>query len=216
LPRALAGTNDAIAKAAILDGTLEGAGCAFLSAAIDDGALSWTSVGDCSLYLFHGGKLRKLNDDHSMRPVIAASVAAGRVSAKAAAQDPRRNSLRSALKGGEIRLIDNSREPIHLRPGDGVLLASDGLETLSDRTIVKLLRRGSRVAPARIVERLLTAIGASGTRNQDNTTVIFYRFAPSGDVGQGSEISGGRLFLYLVLAAVLLSAVVYGLHISSH
>src|SRR5882757_6670604 len=30
LPRALSGANDAIARAAILDGTLDGAGCAFL------------------------------------------------------------------------------------------------------------------------------------------------------------------------------------------
>jgi PPM family protein phosphatase len=212
LPIALAGANDAVAKAAILDGTLEGAGCAFLSAAVDDGALSWISVGDCSLLLFRRGKLRKLNDDHSMRPVLAEMVAAGRLSAKEAAQDPRRHSLRSALKGSEIRLIDNSPAPVRLIPGDSVILASDGFETLSTRAVTKLLRRGTAGAPTGMVERLIAAIRAARARNQDNATVIFYHFADINDVAHKNARRG---MLWLLLAAALLFAGVYGLYIST-
>jgi serine/threonine protein phosphatase PrpC len=211
LPRALAGANDAIAKAAILDATLEGAGCAFLAAAVDQGTLSWTSVGDCSLLLFRKGKLRRLNDDHSMRPVFAEMIAAGRLSAKTAALDPRRHSLRSALVGGEIRLVDHSPGPLPLRPGDAVILASDGLETLSTRTIAKILRRQAGMAPTGIVECLLDAVRSARARAQDNTTMIVYRFARSDAAGPSkSSPEMGRFLLWFVLAAAVLFALAYG------
>jgi serine/threonine protein phosphatase PrpC len=212
LPLALSGANDAVAKAAILDGTLEGAGCAFLSAAIDGTALSWISAGDCSLLLFRRGKLRKLNEDHSMRPVLAGMVAAGRLSKREAAQDPRRHSLRSALKGSEIRLVDNSSDPVRLQLGDCVILASDGFDTLSLRAVTKVLRRGRAESSAGTVERLFEAIRATRARNQDNATVIFYRFAPiDGDAQENPGSSRWHGLLWIVLTAAMLFAVVYGL-----
>ena len=223
LPRALLGANDAIAKAAILDGTLDGAGCAFLTAAVEDGGLSWVSVGDCSLLLFRRGQLRKLNGDHSMRPVLAEMVAAGRLSAKEAAQDPRRHSLRSALRGNEIRLIDTSPEPVLLMPDDALILASDGFESLSSRSVCKILRRQIRLSPTRIVERLLTAIRAARAPNQDNATVIFYCFTQRNDFGRerndfpsARQRTGGmRVYFWLALGAALLCALVYGFQIST-
>jgi serine/threonine protein phosphatase PrpC len=102
-----------------------------------------------------------------------------------------------------------------LRPGDAVILASDGLETLSTRTIIKLLGRGSGVSPRRIVERVLTAIRAAHARNQDNTTVIFYRFAHTEDIKPPRPgTGGGRPVIWLVLAAALVIAAIYGLYSS--
>ena len=214
LPSALLGANDAIAKAAILDGTLEGAGCAFLSVAVENGALSWTNVGDCSLLLFRRGQLRKLNEDHSMRPVLAQMVKTGRLSATDAARDPRRHSLRSALRGSEIRLIDNSPEPIRLMPGDSVILASDGFETLSNRAVTRLLRREIAAPPAKTVGRLLDAIQAARARNQDNTTIIIYHFGAADGVHERPPSTGWRRLLAFVLPAAFLLAVVYGLYLS--
>jgi serine/threonine protein phosphatase PrpC len=215
LPRALAAANDAIAKAGILDATLQGAGCAFLAAAVDDGAISWTSVGDCSLLLFRKGKIQRLNEDHSMRPVLAEMIATGRLSARTAALDPRRNSLRSALVGQEIRLIDHPAVPLPLRSGDAVILASDGLETLKHRAIAKILRRQAAMPPVRIVECLLDAVLAARARSQDNTTMIIYRFAsPDARARPGPRPDSWRFRLWLVLAAVLLLAAAYGMQIA--
>jgi protein phosphatase len=214
LPRALTGANDAIAKAAILDGTLEGAGCAFLCAAVEAEGLSWISAGDCSLLLFRRGKLRKLNDDHSMRPVLAEMVKTGRLSAKEAAQDPRRHSLRSALRGSEIRLIDHSADPVRLIPGDSVILASDGFDTLSARAVTKLLRHGAAEAPTHTVERLLNAIRAARARNQDNVTIIYYHLSAIDGIAPEPR-HGWRRLPGMVLAALLLLAVGYGLYMST-
>ena len=212
LSRALWSTNDEIAKAAIRDATLEGAGCAFLSAAVEDGTLSWTSVGDCSLFLFRRGKLRRLNEDHSMRPVLAEMVATGRISSRTAALDPRRHSLRSALMGREIRMIDNSLEPLPLNSGDIVILASDGLETLSTRALAKLLAREWGASPARLVDRLLNAVEAARLRSQDNTTLIIYQSAGSEASGRNRTGPGaGRFLLWFALAAIFLCVVAYAL-----
>jgi serine/threonine protein phosphatase PrpC len=213
LPQALTGANDAIAKAGILDGTLDGAGCAFLAAVVDEGALSWISVGDCSLLLLRDGRLRRLNADHSMRPVLAEMVAAGRLSPKAAALDPRRNSLRSALRGGEIRLVDNSPAPLFLMPGDAVILASDGCETLSTRKVVRLLRHRAGTPAVILVERLLTAIRAARLRNQDNATLVYYQ--PNDMALPKPGPSRGRAAFWIALATVLLAVIAYGLQIST-
>ena len=214
LQPALRGANDALAKAAILDATLEGAGCAFLSAAVEDGALSWISVGDCSLFLHRRGKLRKLNEDHSMRPVLAEMVATGRLLAKDAARDPRRHSLRSALKGSEIRLIDTSPAPLRLLPGDTIILASDGFETLSNRAIVKLLRP-ARATASKMVDRSLAAIRAARIRNQDNATVIFYSFGDIDDLVRSHRWGNGWRNLRWLALGVVLCAIGYGLYLST-
>ena len=177
LQPALAGTNTAIAISAVRDESLKGAGCTLVAAALEDRTLSWISVGDSSLLLFRKGRLNRLNADHSMRPVFSKLVAAGRLSARTASQNPRRHVLRSALTGGEIRLTSSSEEPLVLLPGDCIILASDGLETLSSRTIADILMRTTGMSSLAIVKRLLKATRAARNRHQDNTTIIVHRVA---------------------------------------
>ncbi len=171
---ALDTANSSLAILAARDPTFEGAGCTLLAASIDDGELSWVSVGDSSLLLFREGKLRKLNEDHSMRPVFSEFVRAGRMRTDAAKTNPRRNALRSALTGGDLKLIDQPPAPIKLMPGDQLILASDGLETLSDLTIATILRRASALEPLGVIHRLLKAIKTARKRDQDNTTIVLY------------------------------------------
>jgi len=172
---ALDGANAALAITAVRDETFKGAGCTLLAAAVEGGALSWISVGDSSLFLFRAGKLLKLNDDHSMRPVLSAQVAKGRMTAAEAARDPRRHMLRSALTGEDIRLVSTSPSPLALEQGDLVLLASDGLDTLDHPAITSLLKRAVRWPPGATAEGLLKSTLRVGKMNQDNITVICYK-----------------------------------------
>lgn len=175
LQPALAGTNSAIAISAVRNENLNGAGCTLLAAALEDRKLSWISVGDTSLLLFRTGRLLRLNADHSMRPVFSKLVSAGRLSARAASQHPRRHALRSALTGGEIKHTSTSAEPLVLLPDDCVILASDGLETLSNRVIANLMKRSTGLSSLAIVQHLLKAVRAERHRHQDNTTIIVHR-----------------------------------------
>jgi PPM family protein phosphatase len=200
---ALDGANSALALAASRDSKFAGAGCTFLAAAIENGELSWISVGDSSLYLLRHGELHKLNDDHSMRPVLAELVSSGRMTADLAARDPRRGALRSSLTGKQIPLIDNSLEPLVLNPGDHILLASDGLETLNSRAISRIIRRARNLTPREIVGRLLTAVQSERRRHQDNTTVILYCHS----IGPGKGVSARGFYSGKALVVVVLSLI---------
>ena len=98
---------------------------------------------------------------------------AGKISWAAAHADPRRHFLRSALTGTEIDLIDRSRRPLALQPGDVVILASDGIHTISHGDIAKMVASAGK--PAAVADALLAAVEAVGDAHQDNTTVIVVR-----------------------------------------
>ena len=149
-----------------------------------------------------------------MRPVLNQMAAAGRLSSKAAYEHPRRRSLRSALTGKEIRLIDRSPEPLPLAPGDALILASDGLETLGRREIGRILKRASHLGPATIVTRLLDAVRNARNPHQDNVTIIAYRVTQEADARRAGRKAGmGRFLPWLMLAGVLIAAALFGLHV---
>ncbi len=126
------------------------------------------------MFLLRDGVLSRLNADHSMRTVLAQLVEAGRMTADQAAADTSRNALRSALSGDEIPLIDQSHLAQLLRPGDILVLASDGLDTLDDDEIARLAREASPRGPQAIVDALLKAVDAAKRDRQDNTSVVAY------------------------------------------
>jgi protein phosphatase len=172
LDEALGLANDAIAREVGRNAALEGMGCTLIGAAVGPGGLEWVSVGDSPLFLLRKGEIRLLNEDHSLAPQIDELAAAGRISWEAARADPRRHYLRSALTGGEIELIDRSRRPLELEPGDVVILASDGIHTLAHATILDAVKRTAAAGPDAIAEALIAAVEAAGEPYQDNTTVV--------------------------------------------
>ena len=135
----LAAANDAIARAADDDPALKNMGTTVVAAAISQSGLDWISVGDSPLWLFRDDKLHRLNADHSMAPVLANWVAVGRMTKEEAARSSRRHSLRSAVMGDEIPLIDVSSQSVGIRKDDQLLLASDGLMTLEDEEIARII-----------------------------------------------------------------------------
>ncbi|MGA9794064.1 MAG: protein phosphatase 2C domain-containing protein [Rhizomicrobium sp.] len=178
LEQGLRAANEAIANLTQSEATLEGAGCTLIGAVIEDGALSWISVGDSSLLLLRGGKIERLNEDHSMRPVLAEMVEVGRLDPGDAERHPNRNALRSALTGEDIPLID-VHDAFKLRSGDQVLIASDGLDVLDHAHIAKLLKQFDGRVPEDAVAGLLAEIETVGAPRQDNATVVLYRNQPT-------------------------------------
>jgi protein phosphatase len=133
-------------------------------------------VGDSPLYLVRRGGIIRLNADHSLAPEIDRLAERGRISWDEAKSDPRRHILRSALTGAEIDLIDRPREPLVLAPGDSVVLASDGIHTLPEVEIARLVTSAQGVEAA--AEALLAAVAVADDPHQDNTTVVVVRVAP--------------------------------------
>ena len=159
--------NEAIADAIRDDSSLDGMGSTLVAAALTADGLEWVSVGDSPLYLYRAGRLKRLNEDHSMAPVIAAM----REVDPDAAAGMKVHDLRSALIGRAIAKIDLSTIPEMLRPGDLVLLASDGVSTLDVNEMASIIGGCRNNGPAAIKDALLSAIQARADPAQDNVSV---------------------------------------------
>ena len=131
--------------------------------------------------MWRAGRLYRLNQDHAYRSILAQRVHEGEMSADDAAHHPDRNALISAVTGHEMELVDLPRQAHTLERDDQILLASDGILTLSEAEIADVLDsvRG-RESPC---QRLLMAVAACQRPQQDNVTVLWaqsaaFRFAP--------------------------------------
>ena len=176
LSRALDAANDALAAAINADpDNLEGMGTTLLAAAVTPLGLEWISVGDSPLYLIRRGVLRRINADHSFRPVLREMVAKGELTAEQAAVSSLRNRLRAALIGGEIALVDLPPTALPLLEGDIVLAGSDGLQTLSDAALADVLRQHATADAATLAARLVQAVLEAGVAKQDNITAAIVK-----------------------------------------
>ncbi|RME34185.1 MAG: hypothetical protein D6786_05640 [Gammaproteobacteria bacterium] len=161
--------NKAIADTIAETAALKGMGCTLVAAYFDpEGKMWWVSVGDSHLYLLRKGELEKKNADHSYGGFLDRMAEAGKP------VEPEegfaRNMLMSALTGEEIPDIDCPEEPLELQPGDRVILASDGLDTLSHGKLI-YLSQDVEGAEA-YMQALLDAVEEAAMPRQDNTTVV--------------------------------------------
>jgi formylglycine-generating enzyme required for sulfatase activity/serine/threonine protein phosphatase PrpC len=168
LSDALILSNDQIRSSVKETPALQGMGCTMVSAYLQDDKLYWVSVGDSHLYLVRDRELIKQNADHSYGAYIDQMKEQGEEVEEQTGMS--RNMLMSAMTGEEISTIDVSEEPIKLKPGDRVIVASDGLDTLGAGAIIQY---SSWSATAKeCVYALLKAVEDANKINQDNTTLI--------------------------------------------
>ena len=178
--RAIDSANDAIAATIETDPEqFEGMGTTLLALAVTPLGLEWASVGDSPLYLFRRGTLRRINADHSFRPVLREMVANGELTTEQAAKSSLRNRLRSALVGSEITLVDLASRALPLLEGDILLAGSDGLQTLSDEEVAAVLEAHAAADAATIASRLVEAVMKVDKPKQDNVTAAIVK--PKGD-----------------------------------
>ena len=161
-------SNDQIRSSVKETPALQGMGCTMVSAYLQDDKLYWVSVGDSHLYLVRDRELIKQNADHSYGAYIDQMKEQGEEVEEQTGMS--RNMLMSAMTGEEISTIDVSEEPIKLKSGDRVIVASDGLDTLGAGAIIQY---SSWSATAKeCVYALLKAVEDANKINQDNTTLI--------------------------------------------
>jgi PPM family protein phosphatase len=165
LGKALKAANEAIANALKREPAHEGMGTTLVGACATSAGIEWISVGDSPLYLWRDKQLQRLNADHSLRPVLREMSERGE---NVNPEDSSRNILRAALTGDEIALIDQSPKPVPLRERDFVLVATDGIHTLSE---VAIASTNLEPNAATVAEGLIQAVLDAGNPKQDNITV---------------------------------------------
>ena len=174
LEDSLRSANRAVASVAREHPFLAGMGATLVSAHITERRfLRWLSVGDSPMWRFANGKLIRLNRDHSMTPLLGQLVQLGYLTPDEAATDARHHRLRSVVMGVDIPLIDLRDDAIELDRGDVLILASDGLETLSENQIAAVASAHATSSRS-MADALLAAVRAESRPRQDNATVIVY------------------------------------------
>ena len=154
--------NEAVRLGALGKPDLNGMGATVVAAHVRGDEVRWISVGDSPFYLVSAGKLERLNADHSMAPQIDALVERGMLTAEEAEHHPGRHTLREAVMGDPLTLIDKGSR--RLIAGDRLLLCSDGVQTLSVEQIAAQAARPASV--------LVEAVLAVAKDHQDNVTVV--------------------------------------------
>lgn len=202
LGAALNQANTALAVSVNNRPELDGMGSTLVGVHIGEHGLQWISVGDSPLFLFRGGKLIRLNADHSMKPVIEEAVRQGKITREDALRHPDRNAIRSAVTGEALTMIDTPVAPVPLNKRDVVLLASDGLLTLSDDEIVKVLGDHADALPQVIANALVKAVTSKQKPRQDNTTVQVIKVPTAMGVKQRSFELLGWVLVVLLAAAL--------------
>ncbi len=162
--------NKAVQERARERPELQGMGCTLVAFNLDEKALHWISIGDSLLYLLRGGEVIRKNDDHSYGGYMDRLIAAGEEIPETPGFTPRRNMLMSYINGEEIAMIDCPEEGHDVRPGDRLIVASDGLDTISSDDF-PALSKNAHTAQA-FADALIDAVEQVGKRNQDNTTVV--------------------------------------------
>lgn len=155
-----------------------GMGTTLTAVVVDDEEGHFAHVGDSRAYRLRGEKLELLSDDHSL---VGEMVREGRLTREEAATHPHRSILSRALgTEAEVELDEFSAD---LRPGDVLLLCSDGLSgEVGDDVIRELLAAED---PADAARGLVDAALAAG--GHDNVTAVVIRIVASDEGAAGVQ-----------------------------
>jgi protein phosphatase len=165
LAATIAWGNDRIGFVAACRPELTGMSTTLTAVALaDDGAFAIANVGDSRTYLLRDGELSRLTRDDSL---VQALIDRGALTEAEARRHPRRSLVLEALDG-----TPRERRPVArvaARPGDRLMLCSDGLSDALDDEAVAAVLRAER-DPGRCADALVDAALAAGAR--DNVTVV--------------------------------------------
>jgi len=157
---------------------------------VDDQLALFANVGDSRGYLLRERTLRQVTEDHSL---VAKYVQNGKITAEEARHHPHSNILLRTV--GTERDIDIDVTSVEVKPGDKLLLCSDGLwGDVEDRDIESIL---NTYDDPRLAARELVRASHSGG-GKDNVTLLIVDFSDlqqpavavgSTDSRQGSAVS---------------------------
>lgn len=154
--------NAAVGKGAAGKSELAGMGATLVGVHLRGDEVRWISVGDSPFYLVEAGKLERLNADHSMAPQIDQMVKRGMLTQQEADHHPGRHTLREAVMGEPLTLIDKGSR--QLGPDARLLVCSDGVQSLKPEQILS--------QAALPVDRIISAVLGAAKEHQDNITVV--------------------------------------------
>lgn len=164
--------NRAIYDAGSHNAKQSGMGSTIVAAKLNGGMLTVGNVGDSRAYLFRGGKLKQLTNDHSL---VMEQLRRGFITEDEASRSAFQNIITRAL--GSSETVEPEAQEWPINSGDVLLLTCDGItKVVSDQQISSLLSGESNIeiAAARLIE------AAKENNSDDNLTCILVRLLRRG------------------------------------
>ncbi len=159
--------NRRVAERATSDPRASGMGSTVTAALVGPTSVAFAHVGDSRAYLWRGGVLTRLSDDHSL---VAEWVKAGALAPEEAALHPQRSVITRAL--GADWQVDVDTWTMPARAGDVILLCTDGLTGFVDEAAIARTFEENDDLDA-VVHGLVDAANAAG--GEDNITAVALR-----------------------------------------
>jgi PPM family protein phosphatase len=149
---------------------------------VQHGNAIWAHCGDSRLYWMREGHILARTRDHSR---IETLIAQGKVDPSERDTHPERNKLFNCLGAPNMPIVEISRRA-SLRPGDVLLLCSDGLwSVLPDHALAHSLHNNTVVRA--VPELINTAAGIAGKKS-DNVTALAIMWEGSGELQDSTVV----------------------------
>lgn len=163
LGRAIEAANEQIIKLSKENASLEGMGTTVVAASCMDRYLRVANVGDSRLYVV-GEKIIQITRDHSL---VEEMVRMGGIDRETARNHPDKNIITRAI--GATETVEVDFFDVELKPGDIVLMCSDGLTNMLEDEEIRMILNGQRDIVEK-AEELVKAANNNGGR--DNIAVV--------------------------------------------
>jgi protein phosphatase len=164
LVAAVRAANDAVHAAAARKKAYAGMGTTLTAAYIDGDELWLAQVGDSRAYILRDGRLTQWTVDHTL---VQEMIARGEIDDELARIHPLKHVITRALGTYPTVTADVSRWPG--KPGDIVLLCSDGLSTKLEPNVIRDIIKDAATLDKAADNLVQAALDAGG---EDNITLI--------------------------------------------
>lgn len=164
LKSAVRAANSAVREKAAGNSDLVGMGTTVVMAVVEEDVLHVCNVGDSRLYIADQDSIRQITVDHSY---VEEMIRVGQLDRESARTHEHKNIITRAV--GADDSIESDYFKVKLKPGDIILMCSDGLSNmLSDDEILMVLKSGRDTVMR--AETLINAANENG--GADNIAVI--------------------------------------------
>lgn len=167
-------TNDEVNRQLGPDGIYR-SGSTVVAVLVRGDFFHWISVGDSRIYLYRGGSMLQLNQEHTYEVELMQRVMNGELTQADVDNDPQKRSLTSFIGMGKLKYVDASMRKIKLQAGDRLLLMTDGVfNRLPESIMSDILNRERDIQQAaKVLEEQVLALQDPA---QDNFSAILLAF----------------------------------------
>lgn len=168
LEEAISYANEEVYRMAEENIELEGMGTTIVAATLCEPQMYVANIGDSRLYVIDEDEIRQITEDHSL---VEEMVKEGEIERREARFHPNKNFITRAL--GTAKQVEADFFEVEVKPGDTVLLCSDGLSNMmDDEDMMYMIRRyydDIETAGKKLVEK------ANECGGKDNISLILIR-----------------------------------------